>query len=102
MKRCGKILFLLKNHKSSWPFIGAVDADALGIPEYYEIIKEPMDLTNIESKLKSEKYNDFLEFQADVLKIIENSYRFNEANEEFLKITSEFENFFNKTIADPH
>ena len=88
MKRCARIFNLLKNHKSSWPFQEAVNADALGIPEYYEIIKEPMDLSKIEAKLKSEKYTDFAEFQTDVLKIIENSYRFNEANEEFLKLTS--------------
>lgn len=35
------------------------------------------------------------------MKIIENSYRFNETNEEFLKLTTEFENFFAKIIADP-
>lgn len=43
---------LLKAHKSSWPFLLPVDVEALDIPEYYEIIKEPMDLQTIESKIK--------------------------------------------------
>lgn len=55
-----------------------------------------MDLHTVENKIKTEKYVDFSEFQADVMKIIENSYRFNEANEDYLKITSEFENYFTK------
>lgn len=40
-----------------------------------------MDLRTVETKLKTEKYADFNEFNADIMKIIENSYRFNEANE---------------------
>lgn len=47
-----------------------------------------MDLQTIEEKLKNGKYTEFTGFEGDVLKIIENSYRFNEANEDFLKITS--------------
>jgi hypothetical protein len=39
LKRAAKILVLLKAHKNSWPFLEPVDADALEIPEYYEIIK---------------------------------------------------------------
>lgn len=34
------------------------------------------------------------------MKIIENSYRFNEANEDYLKITSEFENYFTKLASE--
>ena len=55
-----------------------------------------MDLATIEDKLRSGKYNDYNGFRGDVLKIIENSYRFNEANEDFLKITSEFESYFHR------
>ena len=34
------------------------------------------------------------------MKIIENSYRFNEANEDYPKITSEFENYFTKLASE--
>jgi hypothetical protein len=36
---------LLKNHVSSGPFLVKVDHIALGIPDYYDVIKEPMDLS---------------------------------------------------------
>ena len=59
-----------------------------------------MDLKTVENKIKTEKYTDFSEFQADIMKIIENSYRFNEANEDYPKITSEFENYFTKLASE--
>lgn len=59
-----------------------------------------MDLKTVETKIKTEKYADFAEFQLDIMKIIENSLRFNEANEDYLKITSEFENYFAKLTSE--
>lgn len=59
-----------------------------------------MDLKTVENKIKTEKYTDFSQFQLDIMKIIENSYRFNEANEDYLKITSEFENYFTKLASE--
>jgi hypothetical protein len=39
LKPCVKILNLLKNSKSSWPFREPVDPIAMGIPHYNEIVK---------------------------------------------------------------
>lgn len=90
VKPCIKILESLKSHKSAWPFIDPVDADGLGIPEYKEIVKDPMDLTTMEKKLKAGKYQTPAQFHSEVVKIIHNSYLFNEINEDFKKITQEF------------
>jgi hypothetical protein len=38
---------MLKNHKTAWPFKEPVDPVALNIPNYFEIIKEPMDLQTV-------------------------------------------------------
>jgi|688.fasta_scaffold2074340_1 hypothetical protein len=65
-----------------------VDVDGLNIPEYREIVKEPMDLTTIEGKLKFGKYATPQQFHLDVVKIFNNSYLFNAANEDFIKITN--------------
>ena len=47
MKPCLKILQMLKSSKTSWPFKDPVDPIAQGVPNYLEIIKEPMDLSTI-------------------------------------------------------
>jgi hypothetical protein len=37
----------LKNHKHGWVFNEPVDPIKLGIPDYFQIIKEPMDLGTV-------------------------------------------------------
>ena len=49
-----------------------------------------MDLSKIESKLKSGKYQNPTQFHQDVIKIFHNSYLFNHTNEDFVKLTAEF------------
>lgn len=39
-----KLLPALLKHKMAWPFCSPVDPEALRIPDYYKIIKHPMDL----------------------------------------------------------
>jgi hypothetical protein len=41
------LLGKLRGHKSSWPFRNPVDPNGQGVPNYLEIIKEPMDLKTI-------------------------------------------------------
>jgi len=67
-------------YKNSWPFAEPVDAEGLNIPEYRLIVKEPMDLQTMDNKLKAGKYQNPAQFHADVVKIISNSYLFNELN----------------------
>ena len=47
MKPSLKILQSLQQHKCALPFLEPVDVEALNIPEYKEIVKEPMDLSTI-------------------------------------------------------
>lgn len=53
-----------------------------------------MDLSTIESKLKSGKYQNPIQFHQDVIKIFHNSYLFNSANEDFVKLTAEFQRYY--------
>ncbi len=39
---CKKILDLIKDHKSAWPFKNPVKREE--VPDYYDIIKDPIDL----------------------------------------------------------
>lgn len=66
-----------KKIKVSLAFKDPVNHVLLGIPTYPEIVKNPMDLSTMENKLKEKKYNVIREFMADLDQMIENSELFN-------------------------
>ncbi|OCK85727.1 Bromodomain-containing protein [Lepidopterella palustris CBS 459.81] len=66
-----------KKIKVAYAFKDPVDAVALGIPQYFDIIKDRMDLSTMETKLKEDKYPSVLEFMKDLDLIINNSITFN-------------------------
>ncbi|KAF1999172.1 Bromodomain-containing protein, partial [Amniculicola lignicola CBS 123094] len=66
-----------KKIKVSTAFREPVNAEALGIPQYFDIIAIPMDLSTMEAKLKEGKYGGVRDFMEDLDRIIDNSYTFN-------------------------
>lgn len=71
------LLERLKSYEYAYPFLQPVDPVGDGVPDYWEVIKEPMDLSTIEKKLMECKYAKEELFHADVRKIISNSYAYN-------------------------
>jgi len=73
-----------KKTKAAVHFLTPVDAVALGLPTYYQVITKPMDLTTMEHKLKEdsevEKYTTVNEALADMDQIVKNSVQFNGQN----------------------
>ena len=53
MENCFRLHVKLMNHKWAGPFLHPVDPVALHIPDYFDIIKNPMDLGTIYSRLLS-------------------------------------------------
>ena len=53
---CINILQKLKLHQSSQPFRIAVDPQAQGVPDYYYVVYQPMDLHTIYKKVVKDKY----------------------------------------------
>ncbi|KAF2105523.1 hypothetical protein BDV96DRAFT_509253, partial [Lophiotrema nucula] len=66
-----------KKIKVSQFFRDPVDPVALKIPQYPEFVKEPMDLSTMETKLKNNSYTLVQEFMEDLDRIINNSVIFN-------------------------
>ncbi|KAK1354406.1 hypothetical protein POM88_047662 [Heracleum sosnowskyi] len=52
MRKCGEILEKLMNSKHGWVFNEPVDVVAFGLKDYYEVVKHPMDLGTVKSKLE--------------------------------------------------
>ncbi len=61
----------------AFPFVSPVDPVAQNIPTYHKIIKSPMDLSTVRSKLNQGQYENAKEFEADIRLIFQNCYKFN-------------------------
>ena len=57
-------------HKFAWPFHKPVDPVALGLPDYFDVIKEPMDMSKIKQKLDTQQVGssgNFIIFKNDLI-----------------------------------
>ena len=63
----------------AWPFYKPVDANMLGLHDYHEVIKKPMDLGTVRRKLETREYLSANDFAEDVRLIFTNCYRYNSA-----------------------
>jgi len=88
----------LKKTKNSTAFVNPVDHVALNIPSYPEIIKNPMDLSTMEKKLKEEQYANVQEFANDFDQIIANARAFNGDNHPVTQAGFSMEAYFRKMM----
>ena len=62
-----------KKHQTyAWPFYQPVDVKALGLHDYYEVIKKPMDLSTVQKNMDNDIYKTKDEFADDVRLIFSN------------------------------
>jgi len=94
MRQCQKILTQLKQHRWAWPFLQPVDPVELNIPDYYDIIKRPMDLGTVQSKLKGRQYQDVFQFAEDVRLIWKNCFTYNPPGTDIVKMAETLSNLF--------
>uniref|UniRef100_A0A6B2LHN7 Bromo domain-containing protein n=1 Tax=Arcella intermedia TaxID=1963864 RepID=A0A6B2LHN7_9EUKA len=96
VEQCKKIVQQLKAHKSAWPFLEPVDPIALSIPDYPEIIKNPMDLRTVEENLDNDEYHSLDEFAEDVRLIWSNAETYNGHNHQVTKLGKQLHSIFEK------
>ncbi|XP_011024071.1 PREDICTED: transcription factor GTE8 isoform X3 [Populus euphratica] len=77
MKQCEALLDRLMAHQFGWIFNTPVDVVKLNIPDYFTIIKHPMDLGTVKSKIVSGEYFSPLGFAADVRLTFSNAMKYN-------------------------
>ncbi|KAK1609854.1 hypothetical protein QYE76_033527 [Lolium multiflorum] len=76
-KKCQDLLKNLMKHRSAGPFVIPVDPVKLCIPDYFDIVKHPMDLGTIQKKLNAGMYHTPWEFAADVRLTFSNAILYN-------------------------
>lgn len=74
---CSRVLNVIKRKQNAEPFLDPVDPIALGVPTYFDVIKNPMDLSTVDRKLKEHRYTSPEEFEADMRLIWKNAMTFN-------------------------
>ncbi|KAI4292147.1 hypothetical protein PAPHI01_1421 [Pancytospora philotis] len=77
LKFCAGLLTKLKRNQNAGPFLKPVDAEALGIPDYPEKIKHPMDISTVKKNLESGAYKAPEEFHGDMTLMFDNCYLYN-------------------------
>lgn len=76
-RTCLPLVRKLIDHDHGWVFKDAVDPVELGIPDYFEVVKHPMDLTLVVKKLQEGTYKDLASFERDTKLVFENAILFN-------------------------
>ncbi|XP_065066194.1 nucleosome-remodeling factor subunit BPTF-like [Rhopilema esculentum] len=87
-----RLLRSLQSHKMAWPFLEPVDESE--VVDYYNIVKEPMDLQTMDEKIRSSKYKTLKEFVADASRIFDNCRYYNTSDSPFYRCAEVLENFF--------
>ena len=68
-----EITVLYQEHEEACPFLTPVDPVKLGIPDYFDIIKQPMDLGTIKQMMKNKEIQTREEFAEKVRLVFDNA-----------------------------
>uniref|UniRef100_A0A2A4JHP1 Bromo domain-containing protein n=1 Tax=Heliothis virescens TaxID=7102 RepID=A0A2A4JHP1_HELVI len=85
-------------HKDCWPFYEPVSLE--DVPDYLQVIDQPMDFTTIRSKLEAGDYAADEHLIADAALVFLNCYTYNKDDHPVAKAGNRLEKYVNKRCAD--
>ncbi|EKX37979.1 hypothetical protein GUITHDRAFT_77648 [Guillardia theta CCMP2712] len=80
-----KLLGRLTRQETADPFLEPVDPVEMGILDYFNVVKSPMDLGTIDSNLEHNLYSSPLEVLEDVLHMLDNAVLYNKPGDAVVK-----------------
>ncbi|CAK1588824.1 unnamed protein product [Parnassius mnemosyne] len=89
-----KVLEQLIAHDDAWPFMDPVEEEYA--PNYYAVIRRPMDLHKMEERLDSGYYTDFTMFKADFKLIVNNCRLYNGQDNEYTMMVDNLQTAFDR------
>ncbi|XP_055773046.1 histone lysine acetyltransferase CREBBP-like isoform X2 [Salvelinus fontinalis] len=91
---------LYRQDPESLPFRQPVDPMLLGIPDYFDIVKKPMDLSTIKRKLDTGQYQEPWQYVEDIWVMFNNAWIYNRKTSRVYKYCSKLAEVFELEI-DP-
>jgi hypothetical protein len=76
--KAGEVLKTLQSHQHAWVFNSPVDPVELALPDYFQIIKRPMDLGTIKKRLENGCYHSIDDFKVDSVLTFDNAMLYNQ------------------------
>lgn len=92
------VLKTLWKHQFAWPFQQPVDAVKLNLPDYYKIIKTPMDMGTIKKRLENNYYWNAQECIQDFNTMFTNCYIYNKPGDDIVLMAEALEKLFLQKI----
>lgn len=88
----------MQAHPSAWPFTSPVSKE--DVPDYYDLIKEPMDLSTMELKVEKDQYDGMESFVYDARLIFDNCRKYNGDSTTYYKNANKLEKFFYQKLRE--
>lgn len=94
--KCLPIVQQLIDDPFGWVFRDAVDPVVFGLPDYFEVVKNPMHLLLVKKKLENAVYTDMASFERDVKLVFENAILYNGEESEVGQLAHKMMGVFEK------
>ncbi|GLA26703.1 Bromodomain-containing protein [Aspergillus phoenicis ATCC 13157] len=93
-----RFLSKIQAHKQAWPFLSPVNKDE--VPDYYNFIESPMDLSTMEERLENDTYSTPKELINDLKSIFRNCRQYNDATTIYAKSATKLEKYIYSLIKE--
>lgn len=93
---CQQFIKSIMSNKNAGPFNEPVDFIALGVPEYPQIIANPMDFGTIEQRLSAGEYSSVDQLASDCRLVFSNARTFNPPDHIIYKMATDLSKFFER------
>ena len=99
-QKCLDVLKILQSHQHGWVFNTPVDPVELGLPDYFEVIKKPMDLGTIKKRLENGCYHSLDDFESHCHLTFDNAMMYNPEGTVVYNMASEMKESFKVEYAN--
>lgn len=90
------LICTLQAHPSSWPFLEPVSAK--DVPDYFDVISHPMDMSLMMRKIRSGAYTTLEAFSSDVYLMCSNCFSYNGPDTQYYKCAESIKKAYEETL----